>query len=110
MLYTEVIKNTKLFTKLYKKGKFSASPDIVMYFIPNKLPFNRVGITAGKKIGNAVLRNRAKRIIRAAYRNCEELFPIGFDIIFVARQHIVSVDSTTLEAVMKKKFISELSK
>ncbi len=110
MLYTEVIKSMKLFTKLYKKGKYVTSPDIVMYYIPNKLPYNRVGITAGKKIGNAVCRNRAKRIIRAAYRNQEKLFPIGFDIIFVARQHILNVSSLDLEQTMQKKFAGELSK
>ena len=101
MLYTEILNNNKDFAALYKKGKFTAGKHIVIYVRKNKLPFNRLGITAGKKIGNAVCRNRAKRIIRQAYRENETLFPIGTDIVIVARTAINGVKSTVLSEYMK---------
>ncbi len=110
MLFTKVIKSNKDFMKAYKKGRFSANNFISVYFLPNKSPYNRIGITTSKKIGNAVQRNRARRIIRAAYRNKEKLFPIGFDIIFVARQDIISVKSTDIEIFFKKRVLKEMNK
>ncbi len=88
MLFTEILKDAKVFSKLYRKGKFVACESVVAYFLPNKLPVNRLGITAGKKLGNAVIRNRAKRILREGYRQKEMLFPIGYDIVIVAREGI----------------------
>lgn len=110
MLFTTIIKSNKEFMKVYKKGKFSANRLVSVYFIPNKSPYNKLGITTSKKIGNAVERNRARRIIRAAYRNSETLFPIGFDIVFVARPDIVSAKSTDIEKFIKKRVLKEIDK
>lgn len=110
MLFTTVIKSNKDFMKAYKKGKFTANKLISVYFFPNRSPYNKIGITTSKKIGNAVERNRAKRIIRAAYRKSEALFPIGFDIVFVARPDIVSAKSTDIEKFIKKRVLKEINK
>ncbi len=88
MLFTEALKDSKVFSRLYKKGRFVANDSIVAYFMPNRLPVTRLGITAGKKLGNAVTRNRAKRILREAYRQSEMKLPIGYDIVLVAREGI----------------------
>ncbi len=64
-----------------------------------------MGITTGKKIGNAVRRNRARRVIRAA----AEMLPVtkgGYDIVFVARAKTVYKKSTDIYAVMKKQLAS----
>lgn len=110
MLFTTIIKSNKDFMKVYKKGRFSANSLITVYFLPNRSPYNRIGITTSKKIGNAVQRNRARRIIRAAYRNTEKLFPIGFDIIFVARTDILNAKSTNIEIFIKKRVLKEMNK
>lgn len=110
MLFTSIINSNKDFVKAYKKGKFTANKTIAVYFIPNRTPYNRIGITTSKKIGNAVQRNRARRIIRAAYRKTEKLFPLGYDIIFVARPDINAVKSTSLEKFIKQRVLKDMNK
>lgn len=102
MLYTEILKDPSVFSRIYKKGSRVSGTGVLGYFVLTKRPFNRFGITAGKKIGGAVERNRAKRIIRAAYRKNELLLPIGYDIIIVARGDIAGMKSTELDGFFKK--------
>lgn len=102
MLYTEILNENRDFLALYKKGKFTACKYSVIYIRPNGRPFNRLGITAGKKIGNAVHRNRAKRLIRLAYRENETEMPVGIDIVIVARTAICNIKSTEYCGYMKK--------
>ncbi|MDR0947272.1 MAG: ribonuclease P protein component [Ruminococcus sp.] len=81
-----VIKDNGAFLRAYRKGGFSACKCVSVYFVKNNLPLLRMGITASKKIGNAVIRNRCKRIIRAAWRESLNQFPEGFDFVILARE------------------------
>jgi len=54
--------------------------------MPNNLGITRLGITVSKKIGNAVKRNRIKRIVRELFRLNKSFFPDGYDIVIVARR------------------------
>ena len=110
MLFTTIIKSNKDFMRAYRKGKFKANNIVSVYFFSNKSPYNRIGITTSKKIGNAVKRNRARRIIREAYRNTETLFPVGYDIVFVARPDIISAKSNDIEKFIKKRVIKEINR
>lgn len=110
MLYTEILNDNKAFLYLYKKGKYTASKNVVIYYRPNGKSFNRLGITAGKKIGNAVCRNRAKRLIRQAYRENEINMPIGVDMVIVARAALCSIKSQELSLYLKKYGIPEICK
>ena len=96
-----------LFQKAYKTGKKTPSRRIVLYVLadkkanllkkrhPLKIKVNRLGITVSKKIGGAVQRNRAKRIIREAYRSLEKNFTVkkGFLVVIVARETIAGATS-----------------
>ena len=110
MLYTEIMNDNKDFLTLYKKGRYSASKYSVIYVRPNGRPFNRLGITAGKKVGNAVCRNRAKRLIRLAYQSAEAQLPVGMDIVIVARNTLCSVKSQEFCGFMEKYGIKEINK
>lgn len=110
MLYTEILNDNRDFLTLYKKGKFTACKYSVIYVRPNGRPFNRLGITASKKIGNAVHRNRAKRLIRLAYRNAEIQLPVGVDIVIVARSPICEIKSQDYCTYMEKYGVPEIIK
>ena len=81
-----------MFQRLYSKGTSCSDKNIVIYFLPNRFSINRLGITVSKKMGCAVLRNRTKRLIRECYRLNEEKVKSGYDIVIVARKHIVDAD------------------
>ena len=110
MLYTEILNDNKDFLVLYKKGRYSASKYSVIYVRPNGRPYNRLGITAGKKIGNAVCRNRAKRLIRLAYRQAEVRLPVGMDVVIVARAPICEIKSQEYCGYMEKYGVREIEK
>lgn len=91
IINTVSIKNDYEFRRVYKKGRSYVNHLIVVYVMKNRLGFNRVGITTSRKIGIAVERNRARRVIREAYRQIEDKLPKGFDFVFVARTRTCSV-------------------
>ncbi|MCM1528766.1 MAG: ribonuclease P protein component [Alistipes sp.] len=110
MLYTFTLNENRIFLSLYKKGRFIASKYSVVYLRPNGKSYNRFGITAGKKIGNAVCRNRAKRLIRLAYRNAEARLPVGMDIVIVARPGILGIKSTEYSNYFEKYCVRDIEK
>ena len=110
MLYTVIMKENKNFLALYKKGRYIPSKYSVIYVRPNGRPFNRFGITAGKKIGNAVARNRAKRLIRLAYQKSEIKLPVGIDIVVVARSGILGIKSDEYCSYFDKYGVQEIDK
>ncbi len=58
------------FQRVYRLGKRYECFLITAFVLPNKLPYHRLGITASRKaLGNAVCRNRAKRLLRESFRS-----------------------------------------
>lgn len=62
-----------------------AHPLLVLYIADNDLGVTRVGISVSKRIGNAVTRNRVKRLIREAVRLLLPSLPAGRDLVFISR-------------------------
>jgi len=91
------------FLRLYKRGKSCVHPLLVTYTAANRRGLHRVGITTGKKIGGAVQRNRARRVIRAAFRQLRPRMTCeGWDIVFVARTQTCECTMQQLCRVMDK--------
>ena len=97
MKFSSPLKLNHIFRRLYTTQGY-ANGMLVLYARPNRLGINRVGITTGKKLGHAVVRNRARRRLREVYRLNEALFKPGFDIVVVARHKCVSADFQKLTA------------
>lgn len=58
----------------------------------------RVGITVTKKVGNAVARNRIKRIVREVFRRERARFPVGCDIVWIAKNGCVDMTYAKVSA------------
>ncbi len=84
------------FKKLYSSGKSCVRPSLVLYVKRNGLNYNRLGITVGKKLGKAVVRNRAKRRLRELFRANLGVLKTGFDFVLVARMRTVNIDFSKL--------------
>ena len=109
MLFSCALKDNKAFNRAFRSGRFCVSPFLTAYYLPNELGQNRVGISISKKIGNAVCRNRAKRIIRAAYRLSEMSFPVGFDIIFAVRPGINGLKTQDIEGFIGGRLVRDMN-
>lgn len=99
MAVLNTIKENNTFRRLYRSKKCYVYPQIVVYAAKNRLGCFRYGITASKKIGNAVSRSRCRRIIRAALLEyADELSELrsGYDVVIVARKKTVFLKSSDL--------------
>ena len=91
MKFSCALKLNHIFRRLYATSG-QANGYLVLYARPNRLGINRVGITTGKKLGHAVVRNRVRRRLREVYRLNEDKFTPGWDIVVVARSRCISAD------------------
>lgn len=91
----------KDFRTLYYRGKSQVHTGLVTYVRPNRLDYPRIGITTGKKVGCAVQRSRARRVIREGLRPLISQIG-GYDIVFVARTRTPQMKSTQLTPVIHK--------
>lgn len=98
---TTLNRNTD-FRRAYGRGKVFTNPALVSYVTKNRAGICRIGITTSKKIGNAVERNRSRRVIRAAFRTAAPQVQGGWDIVFVARSKTKYLKSTQLEPILFK--------
>ena len=96
------IKRSGEFSRAYAKGKSSVHPLVVTYVFKRRRGGVRVGITTSKKIGGAVERNRARRIIKAALAALPLDAEKSVDLVFVARAATTRAKSTQLEPVLQK--------
>lgn len=112
------IKENHLFVKAYQNGKRYVTDTVTVYVLkdlkagrlrkenPQKEFLNRIGFTATTKLGHAVVRNRAKRVMRAAYRNIVSSKPIktGNLLVITARDKIREADSDQVQRDMNRAF------
>lgn len=97
MKFTSSLKENYAFRRLYAKGRNTASPCLAVYIRKNRTGSNRLGITVGKKVGIAVVRNKIRRRIREVYRTNEHRLKSGYDIVVVARVRSVYTPYAKLE-------------
>lgn len=92
----ERVRRRPEFLANYERGSRSSSRLMTVFVLANGGTTPRLGIAATRKLGNAVQRNRAKRLVREAFRRHKPLD--GLDIIVVPKREMLVVDSKTVEA------------
>ncbi len=100
-----IVKSSREFERIIKTGKVLKNKSYVIYHIENNLPYNRYGISVGKKIGNAVNRNKYKRKLRAIIDNSKKDYINSQDYIIILRGSAKDKDYQELE----KDFLSLMS-
>ena len=87
------------FASLRSIGKRRECGHFALNFVscPDRFPpVRRLGVIASRRIGNAVARNRAKRLLRETFRNHQDILPPSCDIVLVARPSILNADTQVL--------------
>ena len=110
------IREHHLYNKAFKLGKRYVGRYTAVYVLrdycaeklknahPRKIYVNRLGLSVSKKIGGAVERNRAKRLLRAAYDTVKDRLKTGNLIVISPRLSILSVKSTDVAAELEVAF------
>ena len=88
----EVVKKSREFDYIIKKGQFKKNNEFIIYYIDNDKEYNRFGISVSKKIGNAVTRNYYKRVIRNICDKSKNLYSKRKDYIIIMRKGLSVLD------------------
>lgn len=75
------------FDRAYQQGISRRSGPLIMHALPNELPYSRLGMSVSRRVGNAVRRNRIRRLLREAYRLERAKLPAGYDVVITVRPH-----------------------
>ena len=92
-----VVKSSEDFNLVMNKGKCIKNKYFVMYSIPNNLDKYRFGISVGKKVCNAVNRNKLKRQVRNILDYHKNLYSKSRDYIIIVRKSSLGEEYSCLE-------------
>ena len=102
MKKVNVVKSNEEFNEVMKKGKIFKNNYFVVYTKKNNLDKYRFGISVGKKIFNAVNRNKLKRQVRNILDNHKNLYSKGRDYIIIVRKSSLNEEYIVLEENLRK--------
>jgi ribonuclease P protein component len=96
---TARVRKRGAFVEIQRDGRKTGGSDLVMLVLAQRKPGpSRVGVTASRRVGGAVVRNRLKRYVREVFRQHRAWFPDGSDVVFVARPSAATLDYAAVRA------------
>lgn len=90
------------FRQVWAGGRSWAHPLFILWALPNDLGKVRIGLTASRKVGKAVARNRARRLLREAARRLYPHIVTGWDIVLVARVSLLEAREPQVESALEQ--------
>jgi len=96
------LKSSLRFQKVYKEGKSFVDSFAVFYIMHSQSEELKIGFAVGKKLGNAVVRNHTKRMMREVFRKKIKDLKPGYNIVWVARKRIINSDLKNYERVFNR--------
>ena len=84
------------FQRVYDRGERFRVRLMTVIVLATDSPVSRLGVSATRKLGNAVVRNRAKRLLREVFRRAD--VPPALDIVVIPRPDLLDAEYDTLEA------------
>lgn len=102
------LRHTADIQRVRQHGKIQRNPYVVLLYAQQPhdpatppYPYTRVGVVAGKRLGNAVIRNKVKRQLRAIMQTVYPSLPKHYDILLIARQPIVSASFQQIDTAIQ---------
>ena len=93
----DIVKSKIIFNDIIKKGERNANKYFVLCYVQKDEYNNKYGIAVGKKIGNAVTRNKVKRQIRNIIDNNYKLFPNYHNYIIISKKEVLNISFSEME-------------
>lgn len=110
------LSRSREYDRVFRHGRSVANRYLVLYYFERPEVENepaarcRVGFSVSKRLGNAVERNRVKRILREAYRLNEHRMTAGMDFVLIARMPLLELLRESGFAAVEKKLIEVFGK
>jgi ribonuclease P protein component len=84
---THRIRTPAQYAAVYDAKVRESRGPLTLYALPNQLDHPRIGLSVSRRVGNAVRRNRIRRLLREAFRHMQYDLPRGYDLVIVVRPH-----------------------
>lgn len=90
------------FQRVFQQGEKQVGRHFVCYAVRREVPGNKLGLVVSRKVGNAVVRNRVKRMIREYFRTNQYHFEAPTELVVVARAEAAALNSDACEQSLRK--------
>ena len=95
------MRRAKDFERTYARRQQAGDDVLLVFGCENDLPHPRLGLSVSRKVGNAVVRNRWKRLLREAFRLSQHDLPSGVDLIAIPRKGVVPSLESVRESLQR---------
>ena len=91
------------FDAVFKRGARLGGRLFLVVYAPNRVRHHRLGLAVGRRVGGAVARNRAKRLLRESFRRAARAARLGYDLVVVAHQDIVACRQAEVDRELRER-------